>query len=212
MKKSHIPDSLTILNGAMAMDVGSINLLGLDSGGNAFQIYLDWSLDAQAAGTTTLSLNNIPLEKGSPEEKRLLEVLASAEIQFPEQQGSEEPAPIQGAIMGEDINQYLDAINAGPEAALENLVGRLITNVKSKLHAGTRPSDKKKEPVETYDGACDICGRPGYVQAHPSEPISVVRCEEHSGTRTFNPISILFNTVVLLGFGLLLFLIYSILF
>jgi len=210
--EGRIPDNLTILNGAMAMDGGSISLLGLDAAGNKVQIDLDWSLDAKANGTTELRINGIPLEKGSAEESRLLEILGAAEIQYPDQKGQEKPAPIHGAALGEDISLYLNAIDEGPEAALENLVGRLIANVMSELHAGTRSPEKKKESVEKYHGACDICGRPGYVQAHPSEPISVIRCEEHSGTRTINPIRIMFNTVVLLILGLLLFLIYSILF
>jgi len=210
--EGRIPENLTILNGAMAMDGGSISLLGLDAVGNNVHIDLDWSLEAQANGTTELRINGIPLEKGSAEESRLLEILGAAEIQYPDQKGQVKPAPIHGAALGDDISQYLNAIDKGPEAALENLVGRLIANVMSELHAGTRPPEKKKETVEKYHGACDICGRPGYVQAHPSEPISVIRCEEHSGTRTINPIRIMFNTVVLLILGLLIFLIYSILF
>jgi len=210
--EGRIPDNLTILNGAMAMDGGSIRLLGSDAAGNTIHIYLDWSLDAQANGTTALRMNSIPFEKGSSAERRLIEVLGAAEIHFSKQNGQAEPAPIQGAAMGADISQYVEAIKTSPEAALENLVARLISNVKSKQHTRTRPRDKEKDIVEKYHGACDICGRPGYVQAHPSEPISVLRCEEHSGTRTFNPIRILFNTLVLLGLGLLLYLFSIILF
>ena len=203
-----IPEKLTILDGAMAMDGGSIILMGKDPHGNAIQINLDWSIDAQVNGTTKLSLNNIPFEKKSPEEKKLLEVLENAEIQKSEGQDSGDSGPFQGAALGEDINQYLNAMAEGPTAALRNLIDRLISNVMSELHCGPGAPEKQTNKANEFHGPCSICGKPGYVQAHPSEPVSVIRCEEHSGTRTFNPISFLVNVIVLLGIGTLLYLVF----
>jgi hypothetical protein len=203
-----ILEKLIILDGAMAMDGGSISLMGKDFHGNAIQIDLDWSLDAQINGTTKLSLNKIPLEKKSREEEKFLKILDKAEIQLSEEQGRRDSEPIQGAAWGEDINQYLSGIAEGAEAALRNLIDQLISNVTSKRHVGVEPLNKQTDNEREFDGPCSICGKPGYVQAHPSDPVSVIRCEEHSGTRTFNPISILMNVIVLLGIGLLLYLVF----
>ena len=71
----NIPQKLTIHDGAMAMDGGSISLMGKDQFGNIMEILLDWSLEAQTNGTTKLNLNKMPLEKRSREEETLLDVL-----------------------------------------------------------------------------------------------------------------------------------------
>ena len=77
----NIPQKLTILDGAMAMDGGSISLIGKDPSGNIMEISLDWSLEAQINGTTKLNLNKMPLEKRSREEEKLLNALKNSEIQ-----------------------------------------------------------------------------------------------------------------------------------
>ena len=205
-----IPEKLTITDGAMAMDGGSIVLRGKDSNGNDVHIELDWSLDAQVNGTTKLSLNNTPLEKRSCEEEKFLEVLGNAVIQRSEGQDSSDSASFQGAALGEDINQYLNAMAEGPTAALKNLIERLISTVMSERYYESGSNEKQVKKAKEFHGPCDICGEPGYVQAHPNEPVSVIRCEEHSGTRTFNPISILVNLIVLLFIGGTLYLVFVI--
>lgn len=53
---------------------------------------------------------------------------------------------------------------------------------------GDASSDESSEKKREFDGPCQVCGRPGVVQAHPSAPVSVIRCEKHTDTKTFNPI------------------------
>ena len=63
------------------------------------------------------------------------------------------------------------------------------------------------EKPREFDGPCQVCGRPGYTQAHPSAPVSVVRCEKHSATRTFNPIYAVMAVFGLSALGIVIYLI-----
>ncbi|MGD8763006.1 MAG: hypothetical protein PVG87_11915 [Desulfobacteraceae bacterium] len=118
----NIPQKLTILDGAMAMDGGSIALMGKDQAGNVMEISLDWSLEALANGTTTLTLNEMALEKRSLEEAKLLDVLKNAKIQSADEPEQKASRPTQRVALGEDINKYLNAIEDGPDAALRQLI------------------------------------------------------------------------------------------
>ena len=111
-------------------------------------------------------------------------------------------------MAGEDINQYLSAIEEGPRAALRNLIDRLISNVTSERHFGAEPLDKHTDNLQKLHGLCSICGKPGYVHQLPGVPVSDICCEEHAQARTFNPISMLINLIVLLGMGLLLYFVF----
>jgi len=138
----HIPQKLTILDGAMAMDGGSISLLGKDQSGNIVKISLGWSLEAQANGTVKLSLNKMSVEKRSSEEEKLLGVLKNADIQYSEAPTS---PPAERAALGEDISEYTNAIENGPESALRRLNNQLISNVRSEIYTGAEPLSKKLE-------------------------------------------------------------------
>lgn len=203
-----IPQKLTILDGAMGMDGGSISLMGKDPYGNVIQISLDWSLEAQVNGTTKLSLNGIPVEKRSREEERLLDVLENAEIQISEGYESGDSGSFQGVALGEDINQYLSSIEEEPNAAVRNLIEQLIANVTSERHSGVEPLGNQTNKLPEFQGPCSICGKPGYVHQLPGLPVSDIRCEKHTRTRTFNPIIMSLNLVVLLGVGLLIYFVF----
>jgi hypothetical protein len=107
--------------------------------------------------------------------------------------------------LGEDTQNYLDAIQAGPEAALQKLIDQLISRVMSETYTGAKPLNKTLEKSSEFDGPCSLCGKPGYVQALPKVPVSGIRCEDCAQIRTFNPIYILMNIVMILGMGLLIF-------
>lgn len=201
----NIPQKLTILDGAMAMDGGSIALMGKDQAGNIMEISLDWSLEAQANCTTTLNLNKMSLEKRSREEEKLLDVLKDAKIQSsdaPEQRASR---PTKKVALGEDINNYLNTIEDGPEAALRQLIDHLISSVMSETYTRAQPLNNTQEKSREFDGPCSLCGKPGYVQALPGAPVSDIRCEDCAQIRTFNPIAMLMNVVIILGMGLLIY-------
>jgi hypothetical protein len=74
------PTSLTIVDGAVASDGGSIALRGVTPADEDLHFHLDWSLDAQARNTTQLSVNGMPVPKGSPEEAAWLALIRNAEI------------------------------------------------------------------------------------------------------------------------------------
>ena len=203
----NIPQKLTIHDGAMAMDGGSISLTGKDQAGNIMEISLDWSLEAQTNGTAQLNLNKMPLEKRSREEEKLLGVLNNAKIQSsdaPEQRASR---PTKRFAPEEDINKYLNAMEDGPEAALRQLIDQLISKVMSETYTRAEPLNQKLEKSREFDGPCSLCGKPGYVQALPGAPVSVIRCEDCAQIRTFNPIAIMMNVVMIVGMGLLIYLI-----
>jgi hypothetical protein len=203
----NIPQKLTIHDGAMAMDGGSISLIGKDRSGNIMEISLDWSLEAQINGTIKLNLNKLPLEKRSREEEKLLDVLKNSEIQPSETSERRDSTPNQRVALGEDTQKYLSAIEAGPEAALRRLIDQLISKVMSETYTRAQPLNNAQEKSREFHGPCSLCGKPGYVQALPGVPVSEIRCEECAQIRTFNPIAILMPVVMILGMGLLIYLI-----
>jgi len=189
----------------MAMDGGSISLMGKDQAGNIMEISLDWSLEAQANGTTTLNLNEMCLEKRSLEEKNLLEVLKNAKIQSsdaPEQRASTNNKSV---ALGEDIKKYLNAMEDGPETALRQLIDQLILKVMSETYTRTTPLNRRLDKSREFDGPCSLCGKPGYVHQLPGVPASDIRCEDCARIRTFNPIAIMMNVVMIVGLGLLIY-------
>jgi len=134
----HIPQKLTILDGAIALDGGSISLLGKDQSGNTVNISRDWSLEAQTNCAVKLYLNKMPIEKRSLEEERLLDVLKNAEIQLSEEIEQRTTSPAERAVLGEDINEYTSTIEDGPETAVRRLIEQLISNVRSETYTSER--------------------------------------------------------------------------
>ncbi len=51
-----------------------------------------------------------------------------------------------------------------------------------------------QQSEDKFDGPCDVCGQPGYVQQIPGVPVSGCFCDEHAPT---GPpiISLLFNLI-----------------
>lgn len=130
-----IPQQLTVVDGAMATDGGSVCLMGHDQPGNSIEIDLDWSIEAQRSGTAQLRLNKIPVGKRSVDEEKLLGVLKSAAIRHSQAQKRPASAPPERIVLGGDIKEYMDATDDGPEAALRSLIGRLVSNVMSEAYA-----------------------------------------------------------------------------
>ncbi len=54
-----------------------------------------------------------------------------------------------------------------------------------------------QQSEDKFDGPCDVCGKPGYVQQIPGVPVSGCFCDEHVPT---GPpiISVLFNLTILM--------------
>ena len=102
-----IPEKLTITDGAMAMDGGSISLRGKDQSGNIKEISLDWSLEAQVNNTAKLIFNKMTLEKRSLEEEKLLHALKNAEIQSSEALERGTSTPTKRVALGEDLKKSI---------------------------------------------------------------------------------------------------------
>jgi hypothetical protein len=129
-----IPRELTIHDGAMCMDGGSIFLAGRDGTGNPVEICLNWSIESQANGTTSLCVNEVFLAKGSDAEQQLLSALERATISPPDAKVTGDTLSSNAIALGEDIHSYLDAMKKGPADALKALVEQLISNVRSNVH------------------------------------------------------------------------------
>jgi hypothetical protein len=201
----NIPQRLTISDGAMAMDGGSIALSGKDPSGKIWEVLLDWSIDGQINGTTALKLNQIPLEKRSAAEEHLLNVLRKARIEPFETPAPENPSATQRAALGPDINQYMRAIEAGPEAALQKLIDQLIANVMSDVYAKTPQHQEKAAPLKEHAPSCDLHEKPSRAQPLPGKPLSATRYEIDAPRHSFNPIEILMSLVSLAALGLLIY-------
>jgi len=77
----NFPKSLTITDGGMLNDGGTIVLLGSDETGSKCGFCIDWSLDRQDNGTTVFTVNRIEIPKGSDTEKEWLDLLRNATVQ-----------------------------------------------------------------------------------------------------------------------------------
>ena len=199
------PQQLTISEGAMAMDGGSIVLSGQDPSGKIWHVLLDWSLDDQVNGTTALRLNQMPLEKRSVAEKHLLNVLRKARIEPIETSPAENHSATRRVALGQDINQYMQAIEAGPEVALQKLIDQLIANVMSDAYAKTPLPQAKAIPSQRHAPGRDLCEIPRRVQPPSDKPVSDTRGPKEAPRYAFNPIEMLMSLISLAALGLLIY-------
>jgi hypothetical protein len=70
---------LRLTAGALAPDGGSIFLDGTSGDSKPVRIYLDWSFAAQEFSATSLTVNDRPIAKRSPEEAEWVAEIASAD-------------------------------------------------------------------------------------------------------------------------------------
>ena len=131
-----VPTNLTIVNGAMAMDGGSIFLEAIDQTGNPVHLNLHWSIAAQQSHSGQLSANGVAVSKGSEEEQQWLDRIRAATIHYGEDSAVQEADRIsqRRAVLGKDIQDYFTAIDEGPSEALRSLVNRLVSIVLSEAY------------------------------------------------------------------------------
>jgi hypothetical protein len=125
---------LTISNGAMCMDGGSVYLEATDATGRLLRISLDWSMVAQQAGTTFLTINDVKIRPGSEEEAECIEALRSAQIV-----GADETLTVPSSfpkrtVFAADAKVYFEALDRGPRSALSVLRDDLLQKVQTPLH------------------------------------------------------------------------------
>jgi hypothetical protein len=134
-----VPSTLTILDGAMAMDGGSIDLRATDDDGRPLRVYLDWSIDSHACGMVQLYVDDVAVPKRSDEEARWLDALRGCGLG----ERSSDRAPPRKILSDTNILladddatvDYFAAIEQGPGAALRALVKHLVSNVESEAYA-----------------------------------------------------------------------------
>ena len=131
---------LTITYGALAMDGGSVSLRATDAAGRALRILLEWSIEAQRAGATFLTIDGARIQPGGEDEMQWIESLRSARIEYGDASPETSPRPPR-IILAPDAKAYLEA--EGPQEALSVLRDDLLHKLESPLHRRrTETSDK----------------------------------------------------------------------
>lgn len=138
---------LTINNGAMCMDGGSVYLEATDDTRQAWQISLDWSIAANRAGKTSLSVNGTQLQAGCAEEAEWIESLRCAEIAGADGSTRSPSSPQKRIVLAADAKAYLDAIDKGPRSALMALRDDLIQKLQSPQHRQQLPASRRSGPL-----------------------------------------------------------------
>jgi hypothetical protein len=134
---------LTITDGAFCMDGGSVFLQATDAAGRTLRIDLEWSIDAQRAGATFLTIDDVTIQPGGEDEIQWIEDLRSARIDYGDASPvtSSPPTRPPRAILAPDAKAYLEA--EGPQKALSVLRDDLLRKLESPLHRRrTETSDK----------------------------------------------------------------------
>ena len=116
------------------MDGGSVYLEATDATGCLLCIYLDWSIAAQRAGGTILTIKDASIQPGSAEETEWIETLRCAHIAGADETSSVPTSSPSRVIVAADAKAYLDAIDQGPRSALSALRDDLLQKIQSSLH------------------------------------------------------------------------------
>lgn len=136
-----IPGTLTVVNAAYAFDGGSIWLGARDAGGTRHGILLVQHMSRRSSRAEWLPgrlyYDGKLLPVRSQAEKRLVEALRAAQIR------PEPASPVQSddrispsaLLLGEDIREYLSAVERDETEAIRLLVERLVTFVQSEAYA-----------------------------------------------------------------------------
>jgi hypothetical protein len=132
--------ALTINNGAMCMDGGSVHLEATDAAGRPWQISLDWSIAANRAGNTSLSINGTKLQAGGAEEAEWIERLRCADVAGADGSAPSPPSAQKRIVLAPDAKAYLDAIDQGPRSALLALRDDLLHKLQSPQHKQQLPA------------------------------------------------------------------------
>lgn len=122
---------LTITDGSMIFDGGSIILNGTDSSGASVDIYLSWSFTPQAEIFSYFMVNRRIIAIGSEEELLWVNRLKSARVLPPASSSQDADAIGTGRYVAasSDIQDYIDAAHEGPEAAIRQLIDDLLENL-----------------------------------------------------------------------------------
>ena len=116
------------------MDGGSVYLEATDATGGLLRISLDWSVAAQRAGGTFLTIEGAKIQPGSAEETEWIETLRCAQIAGADESPSVPSSSPSRIVLAADAKAYLEAIDQGPRSALSALRDDLLQKAQSPLH------------------------------------------------------------------------------
>ena len=116
------------------MDGGSVYLQATDTAGRRWQISLDWSIAAQRAGETSLSIDGIKLRVRSAEEAEWTENLRCAHIAAADNGSDPQPLARERIVLAPDAKAYLEAVDQDPGSALAALRDDLLQKLQSPQH------------------------------------------------------------------------------
>lgn len=156
------PPDLTIVDGAMALDGGSIFLKVMEHSSSNIILSLDWSIAAQQTKSARFSANGVVVPIGSEEETQWLNLIRDAEIYCndPPSTNDEKPVSKQRLVLSKDIQDYFNAIDEGSLEALRSLANQFISVVSSEAYQNSRPlpervcslldQGRKSEAIKAY--------------------------------------------------------------
>src|SRR5438094_781064 len=129
------PKSITLINGALTMDGGSVYLEAVDDQAQRREIQLIWSISAQKARTTHLVLDGVPIAKQSEQERELIALIAAAETKAkPNNRPPGSKISSQRIVLADDADAILKAGEHDPAAGLAALRDSLLMKIRSSTH------------------------------------------------------------------------------
>lgn len=129
-----IPKSLVVVNGALAMDGGSVFLEALDEHSRLRTIMLDWSITAKREGKTALLIDERLVAKQTAEEDTWVAAIASAAIRAASTFAGGEAISASRVILASDAAAILAAGETGANAGLAALRDSLVAKIRSTVH------------------------------------------------------------------------------
>lgn len=158
--KWSMPTRLTIINGAVASDGGSIDLEAIDEQGKAISLFLDWSIAAQQNGTTHIRIAENRIEKGTEEECLWLTLLQEASIhgENDPQEHNRVQTTVSGIILPPDIRNHFEALRIDDAYELRFLVIRFVMLALSERFVDPQGAEAIRDKVRSLLAAGDRIG------------------------------------------------------
>lgn len=155
-----MPTRLTIINGAVASDGGSIGLETINEQGKTIRLFLDWSIAAQQNGTTHIRIDENRIEKGTEEERLWLTLLQEALIhgENDPQEHNRVQTTMSGIILPPDIRNHFEALRIDAAYELRFLVIRFIMLAMSERLGDPREAEVARKKAHALLSAGDRLG------------------------------------------------------
>lgn len=124
MTKHRRVTALTLTDGSVAADGGSISLQALNQDGARVDLYLDWSITSQTDGTAQFFVNGKAIPKRSMEEVTWLDLLRAATARDPGRELSRLAGDLVSAVSSE---AYQGSHRQPESSTIGERIRRLLT-------------------------------------------------------------------------------------